>query len=569
MRGLYSLALALPSLLLLPACRGKGQDLQGNQHKRDQDFAGRVNRQGISLPITKSLGAPNRRKRRRGASTGAIGLGDYLDVVYNVLVTIGGTTVPVVLDTGSSDLWVISDACTTGCGNVAKYPQSSFNSTGLDVQLLYGSSSSSTSAFGLIGTDAVSVAGLSLPGQYFAAINSTNTTVSETGSAGILGLGFPINSIIFHDVLSSPTPGPDAGSSNPPKLDIHWIRSASNLNPPIFPALSRRSNHDPSQSTTSAVLASFSTIGPLIARLVATGSFPEPLFAVTLQRDTIEIGGNVGSLNIGQLPANVQNGSLTWVPIRGYTVDQGGLRAPSNSPHEVYPMTWEVFLDDVYLDGQRLPRSQLSSPDIELSALIDTGNTFIRGPSDVVEFITSTLGPQFPCNEPHTLAFSIGGQMFPVDPRDLIQQVDVSMCAATLSTANTPVVGRFLYSWSLGAPFLKGVLSAYYYGNLSYPSYDPARMGFLSTVPSDAGEQLQAEANSAVQNGGSFPSRIESAPTGSPTGGSLNSNGVATVTATSTTSPSHSSSSIPSWDDSGCGILVGINVMFFLMLSLW
>ena len=137
--------------------------------------------------------------------------------------------------------------------------------------------------------------------------------------------------------MSSPTPNLDAGSSDPPKHDA----SASNLDTPIFPALSHRSNQaaqqdvNPSQSATSAVLASFSTIGPLIARLVATGSFPEPLFAVTLQRDTIGIGGNVGSLNIGQLPANVQNGSLTWVPIRGYTVDQGGLRAPSNSPHEV------------------------------------------------------------------------------------------------------------------------------------------------------------------------------------------------------------------------------------------
>ena len=39
---------------------------------------------------------------------------------------------------------------------------------------------------------------------------------------------------------------------------------------------------------------------------------------------------------------------------------------------QVYPYTWDVFLDDVFLDGVRLPRSQLSTPDIQLSALIDT-----------------------------------------------------------------------------------------------------------------------------------------------------------------------------------------------------
>ena len=144
----------------------------------------------------------------------------------------------------------------------------------------------------------------------------------------------------------------------------------------------------------------------------------------------------------------------------------------------MYPLTWEVFLDDVFLDGVRLPPSQFSTPDIQLSALIDTvrflclylvslafthynynqGNSLIRGPSDVVGIISSILGPEFPCNEPHTLAFSIGGQMFPVDPRDLIQPTydnDASTCTTKLASANTPVVGRFLYSWSLGAPFLK------------------------------------------------------------------------------------------------------------------
>lgn len=35
-------------------------------------------------------------------------------------------------------------------------------------------------------------------------------------------------------------------------------------------------------------------------------------------------------------------------------------------------MTWEVFMDDVYFDGLKLPRSALPSPNIQLSALIDT-----------------------------------------------------------------------------------------------------------------------------------------------------------------------------------------------------
>ena len=50
-----------------------------------------------------------------------------------------------------------------------------------------------TYARGPIGSDFVSIAGLGLQNQYFAAINSTNTSVLRTDSAGILGLGFPFN----------------------------------------------------------------------------------------------------------------------------------------------------------------------------------------------------------------------------------------------------------------------------------------------------------------------------------------------------------------------------------------
>ena len=82
MRSFRFLTIALPSLLLLPACRGRGQDLQPD---RQYNLT-----HGISLPIISSVGASDHRKRRRGASTGAIGLGDYIDVYVSVIIPPSG-----------------------------------------------------------------------------------------------------------------------------------------------------------------------------------------------------------------------------------------------------------------------------------------------------------------------------------------------------------------------------------------------------------------------------------------------------------------------------------------------
>lgn len=92
---------------------------------------------------------------------------------------------------------------------------------------------------------------------------------------------------------------------------------------------------------------------------------------ITLERDSVDIGGNLGLFSIGELPNNVQNDSLTWTLVRGYPTTQGGLAAPADSPGEVYPVTWEIPLDDVYLDGEKLARSTLAA-NISLSALLDT-----------------------------------------------------------------------------------------------------------------------------------------------------------------------------------------------------
>ncbi|RDB16465.1 Pepsin A [Hypsizygus marmoreus] len=506
---------------------------------------------GLHLPIYRQE-VPS--IRRRGL-TGSIGLGDYLDVTYNVLVTVGGVSTPVVLDTGSSDLWVISDACAACPRSVQLYPQATFQSVGLEARLLYGDSQTGTHAFGLIGKDTVNLAGLTLQDQFFAAINDTNTSVEDTGNAGIFGLGFPVNSVIWTALfIDQRNPGVSKRSAN----DMA-------LNRPVFPDVSKlighertnfkrlpfpnitalrgglMTNHDSRQASSSfvdAIFQSYARTGPLLSRLVATSDLTSPQFTVTLQRNTVDVGGNVGVLSIGELPRGIKNESITWVPIRRYDSSQGGLPPPPDSPSEEYPITWEIFIDDVYLDGERLPRSTLSPPATTLSALVDTGNSLIRGPADVVQTIRSTLGTRFPCSEPHTLAFQIGGKLFPIDPRDFANQEfsnTVASCSPNLVPTDPPAKGGYLYSWSLGDPFLKSVLSTFHYGNLTYPSHDPPRMGFLSTVPADADDQLKAAVEDAAKNGGNFPATSEAAPTGVPTGVvQTNSDGVPTVEPTNT-----------------------------------
>lgn len=49
---------------------------------------------------------------------------------------------------------------------------------------------------------------------------------------------------------------------------------------------------------------------------------------------------------------------------------------------------------------------------------------------------------------------------------------------------------------------------SFYFGNLTHPSVDPPRIGFMSTVPSDASKEYQNVIASAKQNGEIFPGML-------------------------------------------------------------
>lgn len=90
---------------------------------------------------------------------------------------------------------MLSSPCSTDCFATAVplYPLTSFHPSGLDVRLEYGDSLTETFAQGPVGMDVVGLAGVRIQDQFLAAISETNTNVVQSGSAGIFGLGFPVN----------------------------------------------------------------------------------------------------------------------------------------------------------------------------------------------------------------------------------------------------------------------------------------------------------------------------------------------------------------------------------------
>jgi len=236
-------------------------------------------------------------------------------------------------------------------------------------------------------------------------------------------------------------------------------------------------------------------------------------------------------LTVGRLPDGVEEDEITWVPVRLYNSSEGGLRAPTFAPDETYPFRWEIDLDAVYLNGQRLAASTIPARNgmdsRRMSALIDTGNSILRGPQDVVNNILSTVSPafnpaqansiaSFPCTTPQTLSFEIGGKIFPIDPRDFIGQLEPGnsqdCIADNLVSTDAPNVGA-LFRWSLGTPFFRSNLVAFHYGNLTHPSVDPPRIGIRSKVPENANDLLLQAVRDATNNGGNFEQTLEVAPT--------------------------------------------------------
>jgi hypothetical protein len=99
------------------------------------------------------------------------------------------TSFNVILDTGSSDLWVSDSNCRTGCDGVptfASASSSSFKNLTTDFSITYGSGK----AIGTLGQDTVQMAGFSVSNQVFGVCDAVSSGLLNAPVSGLLGLGW-------------------------------------------------------------------------------------------------------------------------------------------------------------------------------------------------------------------------------------------------------------------------------------------------------------------------------------------------------------------------------------------
>lgn len=114
------------------------------------------------------------------------------DLFYFGQVSIGtpAQNFNIILDTGSSDFWVVDSACTssqcTGVNQFDSSSSSSFQGSSDPFSIRYGSGA----VQGVLATDTVSLAGYSVTSQTFAEVDTLAQNTLRAPASGIMGMGF-------------------------------------------------------------------------------------------------------------------------------------------------------------------------------------------------------------------------------------------------------------------------------------------------------------------------------------------------------------------------------------------
>ncbi|RSH95062.1 hypothetical protein EHS25_000148 [Saitozyma podzolica] len=176
-----------------PRPRGPPGMAQGSSEGMRRKYAQHLDADGQELLRRDQDEVELEKRELHKRATGNVSLIDVgVDASYAGQVTIGtpGQTFDVILDTGSADLWVADSQCSSStCQSISLFTttsSSTFSSTNQPFSITYGSGTAS----GVIASDTVSMAGFSVTGQTFGAVNTTSSNLISNPLSGLMGLAW-------------------------------------------------------------------------------------------------------------------------------------------------------------------------------------------------------------------------------------------------------------------------------------------------------------------------------------------------------------------------------------------
>lgn len=350
--------------------------------------------------------------QREGHGNGTVGLAaltPYQDIVYFTDITFGTETFRAVVDTGSSDTWLIQSGFQ--CASVGRRPTAlpesacefgppyTISSTFEQVQgenfnISYSDGETLT---GIVGTEHVTLGGITVKNQEVGLVNYAAWT-GDASSSGLIGLAFPNITSVF--------------SGSDPALD-----------------------NDSKAVAYSPLFTSMYTQG-----LVA------PVFSLAIERGE-QLGG---LLALGGLPPIQHSPYFACAPFQKRIV-----RGQANTAYEYYYIA---------LDGLTYGNH---TEKVDFQADIDSGTSLIFLPSETAYTINKLFDPpafidgargEFVVNcaaKAPRFGISIAGHTFYVNPQDLVIKTEDGDCITGITEAGygRPAV--------LGDVFLKNVLAVF------------------------------------------------------------------------------------------------------------
>ncbi|KAJ3573645.1 hypothetical protein NP233_g2310 [Leucocoprinus birnbaumii] len=351
---------------------------------------------------------------------------------FYALIQAGGIDFRVVLDTGSSDLWILSSTCDTEqCKSQPRYPLTyqspTFQSVNANATAFGASYADGTTVSGIVAIEKVELAGLAVVNQTFGLVSNSNVTLTDEES-GILGLGFPRLSTI-------PT---------------QFVNNSK----------------------------------PFFANLAEQGLIDYPLFGLSLTRNL------TGSLSLGAIDASIvispQN--ISWNDVAQFSP----VSVESNTSSYLH---WAIPLTSFGVNGTHLvplPSQASATGNVSL-ALFDVGTPGFYGPYadvtrlydliDGARLVDATNGQWVvPCDTNIPISLTFGSHEYVLQPSNyLIGPASGSPSSCFSWPRALPPSANGL-DWQIGTTFLQTVYTVFSYG---INTKEPPKIGLypLNALP--------------------------------------------------------------------------------------